>query len=116
MAITSRSVCSTTLSMRRSSSPSCAMKFWWGCPLPAWPYVTACSIPAMSAKVRALARSEEHTSELQSHSDLHSFPTRRSSDLAVVRDEVLVGMPIAGVAVRHRLLDPGDVGEGARLG
>src|SRR5262252_8682508 len=28
-----------------------------------------------------VARSEEHTSELQSHSDLHSFPTRRSSDL-----------------------------------
>src|SRR6476646_6900311 len=29
----------------------------------------------------AASRSEEHTSELQSHSDLHSFPTRRSSDL-----------------------------------
>src|SRR5882672_1763844 len=28
-------------------------------------------------------RSEEHTSELQSHSDLHSFPTRRSSDLPI---------------------------------
>src|SRR5260221_84301 len=28
-----------------------------------------------------LWRSEEHTSELQSHRDLHSFPTRRSSDL-----------------------------------
>src|SRR5476649_2063956 len=27
-------------------------------------------------------RSEQHTSELQSHRDLHSFPTRRSSDLA----------------------------------
>src|ERR1044072_408306 len=27
-------------------------------------------------------RSEEHTSELKSHRDLHSFPTRRSSDLA----------------------------------
>src|SRR5262252_7761067 len=26
-------------------------------------------------------RSEEHTFELQSHRDLHSFPTRRSSDL-----------------------------------
>src|SRR5882672_5787591 len=26
-------------------------------------------------------RSEEHTSELQSHRDLHSFSTRRSSDL-----------------------------------
>src|SRR5437773_2694228 len=26
-------------------------------------------------------RSEEHTSELQSHHDLHPFPTRRSSDL-----------------------------------
>src|SRR5215218_8558360 len=30
-------------------------------------------------------RSEEHTSELQSHSDLHSFPTRRSSDLSTFR-------------------------------
>src|SRR5476649_329233 len=29
-------------------------------------------------------RSEEHTSELQSHRDLHSFPTRRSSDLSRV--------------------------------
>src|SRR5476649_2677590 len=28
-----------------------------------------------------MSRSEEHTSELQSHRDLHSFPTRRSSDL-----------------------------------
>src|SRR5438034_1350012 len=31
--------------------------------------------------VAAVIRSEEHTSELQSHSDLHSFPTLRSSDL-----------------------------------
>src|SRR5215204_2224178 len=31
--------------------------------------------------VTTTERSEEHTSELQSHSDLHSFPTRRSSDL-----------------------------------
>src|SRR5476649_195782 len=30
-------------------------------------------------------RSEEHTSELQSHRDLHSFPTRRSSDLPLRR-------------------------------
>src|SRR5260221_175725 len=35
---------------------------------------------AMST-LRQIARSEEHTSELQSHRDLHSFPTRRSSDL-----------------------------------
>src|ERR1044072_3015623 len=28
-----------------------------------------------------MRRSEEHTSELQTHRDLHSFPTRRSSDL-----------------------------------
>src|SRR5215204_976024 len=33
-------------------------------------------------------RSEEHTSELQSHRDLHSFPTRRSSDPPGARDEV----------------------------
>src|SRR5882672_9360858 len=30
------------------------------------------------------SRSEEHTSELQSHSDLHSFPTRRSSDFLLL--------------------------------
>src|SRR5215204_1691034 len=34
---------------------------------------------------RANERSEEHTSELQSHRDLHSFPTRRSSDLSSLR-------------------------------
>src|SRR5215211_7841368 len=33
-------------------------------------------------KAASSPRSEEHTSELQSHSDLHSFPTRRSSGLA----------------------------------
>src|SRR5476649_890759 len=32
-------------------------------------------------RARDARRSEEHTSELQSHRDLHSFPTRRSSDL-----------------------------------
>src|SRR5882672_6787105 len=34
-----------------------------------------------SAVTAERSRSEEHTSELQSHRDLHSFPTRRSSDL-----------------------------------
>src|SRR5579875_1805505 len=38
---------------------------------------TRCATP------RPELRSEEHTSELQSHSELHSFPTRRSSDLCV---------------------------------
>src|SRR5476649_1462003 len=33
---------------------------------------------------RGDGRSEEHTSELQSHRDLHSFPTRRSSDLSTL--------------------------------
>src|SRR6202022_495083 len=41
----------------------------------------------LATQSRAIAvpdylRSEEHTSELQSHRDLHSFPTRRSSDLS----------------------------------
>src|SRR5476649_2303659 len=39
-----------------------------------------CTCPKCTTP-RGLARSEEHTSELQSHRDLHSFPTRRSSDL-----------------------------------
>src|SRR5882672_2143193 len=37
--------------------------------------------PVLKACGVDIDRSEEHTSELQSHSDLHSFPTRRSSDL-----------------------------------
>src|SRR5476649_2861819 len=37
--------------------------------------------PKPCERFRRVARSEEHTSELQSHRDLHSFPTRRSSDL-----------------------------------
>src|ERR671926_241714 len=38
-------------------------------------------VTAGCADCRGSERSEEHTSELQSHRDLHSFPTRRSSDL-----------------------------------
>src|SRR5882672_9884572 len=38
-------------------------------------------LPLYGQTRRRSSRSEEHTSELQSHSDLHSFPTRRSSDL-----------------------------------
>src|SRR5476649_2183533 len=56
------------------------------------------------------ARSEEHTSELQSHRDLHSFPTRRSSDL-VVSDhpfEYLLGRrPILASGAEHEIL-PAD--------
>src|SRR5476649_1142174 len=37
--------------------------------------------PQRAIFLEAAKRSEEHTSELQSHRDLHSFPTRRSSDL-----------------------------------
>src|SRR5215211_2450942 len=37
-------------------------------------------------------RSEEHTSELQSHRDLHSFPTRRSSDLRRHRAPAALGL------------------------
>src|ERR1035437_346408 len=37
-------------------------------------------------------RSEEHTSELQSRQYLHSFPTRRSSDLDVDRVVVMAGV------------------------
>src|SRR5699024_10104510 len=40
---------------------------------------------------RTSIRSEEHTSELQSRLDLHSFPTRRSSDLCLFWDVPLLG-------------------------
>src|SRR6476646_6075641 len=41
-----------------------------------------CQIWTENIANRQQRRSEEHTSELQSHRDLHSFPTRRSSDLS----------------------------------
>src|SRR5476649_868215 len=47
-------------------------------------YARAFDQPVIAHDRNALGlglRSEEHTSELQSHRDLHSFPTRRSSDL-----------------------------------
>src|SRR5476649_1690483 len=43
---------------------------------------SACFLTIFSIS-RSSTRSEEHTSELQSHRDLHSFPTRRSSDLEI---------------------------------
>src|SRR5215211_1864199 len=48
------------------------------------------------------ARSEEHTSELQSHRDLHSFPTRRSSDLAASRSCSAEGWRAGPAAGRSR--------------
>src|SRR5476649_1734965 len=65
-----------------------------------------------------LARSEEHTSELQSHRDLHSFPTRRSSDLAVAHGgaKVFVGVEHdafgAELDHRHRTTDRRQLGVG----
>src|SRR5476649_1175024 len=41
------------------------------------------TMPLLDSGDAGRERSEEHTSELQSHSDLHSFPTRRSSDLSL---------------------------------
>src|SRR5579875_3703056 len=49
----------------------------------AQPTVLRCADLTVELESRTVerGRSEEHTSELQSHRDLHSFPTRRSSDL-----------------------------------
>src|SRR5436190_1281380 len=68
---------------------------------PAWAaYFSAWNLPRYPTPTR----SEEHTSELQSHSDLHSFPTRRSSDLVVM----------VGRDGNARAVDPSD--EGAVVG
>src|SRR5215211_2937333 len=53
------------------------------------------------------SRSEEHTSELQSHRDLHSFPTRRSSDLALDADTLIaVRAPVLLIHGAHDRLTP----------
>src|SRR4030095_6934555 len=46
-------------------------------------------VPMGAPARRDTLRSEEHTSGLQSHRDLHSFPTRRSSDLGEIDSMVL---------------------------
>src|SRR5215211_2564735 len=63
-------------------------------------------------------RSEEHTSELQSHRDLHSFPTRRSSDLDLRAQDLRVEREVArDVPARHvQELEPveDDVAHGCK--
>src|SRR5947207_2161808 len=65
-------------------------------------------------KPRQQRRSEEHTSELQSHSDLPSFPTRRSSDLGYgnLRDYGLADKKAAlqRLAATHPYMDLSRVG------
>src|SRR5476649_955450 len=51
-------------------------------------------------------RSEEHTSELQSHRDLHSFPTRRSSDLHRSRPFHTVSISRLSASKRQVLFQP----------
>src|SRR5215204_5618221 len=60
-------------------------------------------------------RSEEHTSELQSHSDLHSFPTRRSSDLARRADRRRPVPARRPRGLRQGRRQPGPLREAARL-
>src|SRR5947207_1669548 len=57
------------------------------------------------------SRSEEHTSELQSHSDLHSFPTRRSSDLAQTRPGKRLVQPVRMIRVSGELRRVGQIPE-----
>src|SRR5476649_1202050 len=65
------------------------------------------STPAPSFSNSDYGRSEEHTSELQSHRDLHSFPTRRSSDLDVaIKRQHDKGRLTARERVA-KLIDPG---------
>src|ERR671926_43336 len=60
--------------------------------VPAGVALAACNTNTLDATSGANCaqgdRSEEHTSELQSHRDLHSFPTRRSSDLVGISGQL----------------------------
>src|SRR5215203_5394266 len=60
--------------------------------------------PGLRKRSKRSPRSEEHTSELQSRQYLHSFPTRRSSDLGHVVDHALAALDSeVDVDVGHRL-------------
>src|SRR5579875_2610795 len=69
-------------SITTSGSESSAAAMFILCFIPFENFPTLLSIhSSIFTSETTSSRSEEHTSELQSHSDLHSFPTRRSSDL-----------------------------------
>src|SRR5882672_2887824 len=75
-----------------SASTVCLSFFTKGCPSSVTSLRNFCTLPSTIFATMSAGfpdRSEEHTSELQSHRDLHSFPTRRSSDLLVVLHERL---------------------------
>src|SRR5882672_2971350 len=57
-------------------------------------------------RVPVAVRSEEHTSELQSHSDLHSFPTRRSSDLRSFISTICSRSPSATATAASTAMSP----------
>src|SRR4030095_269663 len=69
--------------------------------------IVALSEPGAAVKVEG--RSEEHTSALQSHRDLHSFPTRRSSDLSTCLGGwiLLMVLVIYGPVLIVALSEPG---------
>src|ERR1044072_6505802 len=51
-------------------------------------------------------RSEEHTSELQSHRYIHSFPTRRSSDLLLdLGNDLRLSIPLVNLKVLAQQLN-----------
>src|SRR5215204_6280296 len=86
--------------------------------LPIWTHWLPCSVTARRSSNRSASvdgragmptaarlqanRSEEHTSELQSHSDLHSFPTRRSSDLDALVALLSDGAPVEQSVCQRR--------------
>src|SRR5476649_1429513 len=68
----------STLSLHDRSSDLDRANFWPRIDEPCEQFTTRAAIQSiLNAVPKDLRpRSEEHTSELQSHSDLHSFPTR----------------------------------------
>src|SRR5476649_1334530 len=75
----------------------------------------ACCVRLKRSTHSRFARSEEHTSELQSHRDLHSFPTRRSSDLSHLAVRILprfvaqLDVWAAGVLRQAEAIDPQSI-------
>src|SRR5438034_555053 len=67
---------------------------------------------AMSPSGGDITRSEEHTSELQSYSDLPPFPTRRSSDLVDLSHASGEAIENAGLALSAMGDEGADVGFG----
>src|SRR5207245_9220116 len=72
--------------------------------------------PSSSLSLSSIILSPFFFSRHVDHRDLHSFPTRRSSDLIILAKGIASGMPISAVIAKEDVMQWNDGGHGSTFG